>query len=70
MKKRIKTVSVSELSAYAESPVRFCEAKGGAYDKSAVKYGDKAHNEAGKSYVPLVFFIITIMLVGGYLWMN
>ena len=58
-----KHISVSELSAYAADPKRFCEHKGKAYNAKAAHYGTQVHNNIGKSKVPTFKMLLITMLV-------
>ena len=72
------TVSVSEISSYADDPVRFCKFKGGAFNQKAADRGTKAHNAAGKSVMPMIFFVVVVMIffvvvvmiLTGYAWIS
>lgn len=59
-------ISVSNLSSYAANPVKFCEFKGGAYNKKAAKNGTERHDKAGRT--PIVIWLSLLAFVIAALW--
>ncbi|MBW8191294.1 hypothetical protein K0504_09620 [Neiella marina] len=59
-------ISVSQLSAYAADPAKFCSHRGRAYDAAAAKQGDKAHSRAGGSS-PL-WWLVKWLCIGLSAW--
>ncbi len=62
-----KYYTVSELSAYASDPVKFCQHRGKEYNTQAAKKGTDAHNRVGKQKstvkIPIPILILIVLVI-------
>ena len=64
-----KDISVSQLSAYAADPVKFCQHKGRAYNEVAAKKGIEAHNNIGKRTGLPWAYVLVVALIAAIAYM-
>jgi hypothetical protein len=64
-----RNLAVSKLAAYAEDPVAYVKAGGGAYNAAAARRGTAAHNKigAGPSKALFIFGLVALIAVLIYL---
>lgn len=63
-----KTLSVSKLAFYAEDPVRFSAARGGAYNATSAKLGTKAHERIGRGPSVLLFILSVSAIIAALIY--
>jgi hypothetical protein len=63
-----RSLAVSKLAAYAEDPVAFVKAGGGAYNAKAARLGTAAHARVGAGPNKALFIIGMIALIAALIY--
>jgi hypothetical protein len=65
---KAKNLAVSKLAAYAEDPVAFVKAGGGAYNVKAARMGTAAHARIGAGPNKALFIIGLVIVIAALLY--
>lgn len=65
-----RNLAVSKLAAYAEDPVAFVKAGGGAYNAKAARLGTAAHARIGAGPNKALFIIGMVILIAALIYLK